>query len=172
MAINPRRIVAALAEANQLLDELGAAAADERLKWDSLEGETRFFAVLDRLAELANGDKALLDEGTLRLRRIKARAEKTREVMRRMLAEVGMGKGSLERPLYTATVSYGEPPLKLMDETELPEAFIRHSPDSRMIKAALLKGQTVPGAVLGNPEPVLTLRWRERERGAEEEGAE
>jgi len=152
--MNPREIEAAMADAAKLLAELGELG-DDKLKADTLEGETKVMAVLDHLAELANKDRRFIEEGQQRLKRLDTRASRIRDTMRRMLETLGLK--SVERPLYTATLSYRRNPV-VTDTTELPEAFMRHSPDMRMIGDMLRKGQEVPGATLGNPEPSLTIR--------------
>lgn len=142
-----------MSEAMQLLALL--PDADEKLRHDSLEGETRFFAVLDDLAELALADNKLVELARERIKRLEERAESHRNIIRQMLEIAALPK--VERPLFTASVSYPRKPI-VTDATELPDAFIRHAPDMVAIGKALRAGNELPGAVLGNPEARLTLR--------------
>jgi hypothetical protein len=63
----------------------------------------------------------------------------------------------LERPLYSASISYPRKPL-VTNAEELPDTYIRHAPDMVAIGKALRAGETIPGAELRNPEPQLTIR--------------
>lgn len=152
-APSPFRITAAVSEAMQLLAQL--PDDDERLKHDSLEGETRFFAVMDDLAEAALADAKLVELARERIKRIEARAERHRDIIRRMLEIAEMAKA--QRPLYSASVSYRSKPI-VTDQSLLPEAFIRRSPDMHLIAKALKDSNRIDGVELSNPSPVLTLR--------------
>src|SRR5438045_2374280 len=120
MSISPRRIEAAVSEAMQLLAEL--PGDDERLRHDSLEGETRFFAVLDDLAELALADARLVELAQERIKRLEERAERHRDILRRMLEAVELSKA--ERPLYTASIGYRTKAI-VTDRAALPDDLLR-----------------------------------------------
>jgi hypothetical protein len=152
VTISPRRIEAAMSEAMQLLAEL--PDDDDRLRHDSLEGETRFFAVLDDLAEQALSDARLVELARERIKRLEARADRHREILRRMLEVADLNKA--ERPLYTASYSYQRKAI-VTDLAALPRAFLREAADMRLLQRALKDGP-VEGAELSNPYPVLTLR--------------
>jgi hypothetical protein len=144
-----------MSEAMQLIASDPRLGRDPLLRYDTLEGNSRFFAALDDVAELAIADAKLLEMGEERLKRIKSRAAKSRHVMKRMLE--GVDLTGAERPLYTATISYPRKPL-VTNADELPPEFIRHAPDLVAIGKALRDGETIPGAELRNPEPTLTIR--------------
>ena len=153
MAINPARLTVVMSEVMKLVAQL--PEDDQQLKRDSLEGETDFYALLDRVAEIAIADARLVELGTERLKRIEKRADRHREIIKRMMEVAGEEK--IERPLFTASIGYRKPTPVITDPTLLPEAFVRRSPDMRLIARALQDG-AVPGAEQKNPQPVLTLR--------------
>lgn len=150
---SPHAIEQAVSEAMQLIAEL--PEDDQRLKHDTIEGETRYFAVLDDLAEQALADARLVELAKERIKRLEARAERHRNIICRMLEVVELNKA--ERPLYTASISYHRE-LVLVDEERVPDDFVRTSLDRPAIAKALRSGHEVRGAELGNAQPRLTLR--------------
>ena len=82
------RIEQAMSEAMRLIADL--PDDDDRLRHDTLEGETRFFAVLDDLAEEAVAASKLIELARERIKRLEARAEARRAILRRMLTVVGI----------------------------------------------------------------------------------
>lgn len=151
MSLSPTRLTAIMSQVLQLLAEL---PDDVRLVYDTLEGETGFFEALDSYAEAALADAKLVEMGEERVRRLKARSERNRKVVLRMLEIAGMTK--TERPLYTATVSYRSKPI-VTDTSAVPAKFMRQSADMHAIAKELKTGR-VPGVEQSNPSPVLTLR--------------
>jgi hypothetical protein len=151
-APHPAAIERAVSEAMQLLAEL--PEDDAKLIADSLEGETRFFAVLDSLAEAALADARLVEAARERIKRIETRAERHRDIIRRMLEVAEMRKA--ERPLFTASIAYRTKAL-VTNADALPEHLTRRSPDMIAIAKALKDG-AVPGAEISNATPTLTLR--------------
>ena len=120
----------------------------------SLESETDALELLDRVAEQAIADKELAAKASERAKRLGERAERARDIVKRMLEALELKK--IERPLFTASLAFHTKAI-VTDQAELPEAFIRHSPDMIAIGKALREGE-VPGATLSNPEPRLTIR--------------
>ena len=151
---SPQRLMAAVVAAQQAISAL-PDDADNALLLDTIEGESDVMEVMDRLAELAIADKLLAERAAERAKRIAARAERSRAVIARILEALELTK--LERPLYTASVSYHRE-LGSLDEAELPAEYWRHAPDKVAINKALRAGQPVPGASLGNDQPRLTIR--------------
>jgi hypothetical protein len=152
-APSPRQIEAAMSEAMQLLAEL--PDDDERLRHDSLEGETGFFAVLDGLAEQAMADARLVELARERIKRLEERSDRYRDIIQRMMEIAALHKA--ERPLYTASLSYRAKTM-VTDPDQLSDAVMRRAPDMVLIGKLLRDGQAVDGATLSNPQPVLTLR--------------
>jgi hypothetical protein len=73
-----------------------------------------------------------------------------------------LGIKSLESPDFTATLSPGKRPVKIVNEALLPDDLcrIKREPDKAKIKELLEAGTPLEGAILGNPQPVLTVRVR------------
>jgi uncharacterized tellurite resistance protein B-like protein len=154
-SISPRRLEAVMSETMQLLAEL--PQDDLKLRVDSLEGETGFFALLDHLAEIALSDTKLVELARERIKRLEARADSRRNIIRRMLeiAEVR----HTERPLYTASISRRQELQEVATNEVLPQAFIRSAPDKVLIKKVLGRGEEVPGYTLADRDDLtLTLR--------------
>jgi hypothetical protein len=139
----------------QLISSDPRLGRDPLLRYDTLEGNSRFFAALDDVAELAIADTKLVEIGEERLKRIKARAAKSRDMMKRMLE--GVDLTGADRPLYTATIATRRE-LAALDEAALPDEWWRRAPDKVAIKKALNAGQRIPGATLDNGETHLVLR--------------
>jgi hypothetical protein len=153
--ISPHRLVAVMSEAMQLLALL--PDADEKLRHDSLEGETRFFAVLDDLAEEALAATKLVEMARERIKRLEARADSRRDIIKRMLATAEFSK--IERPLFTGSISRRQELQEVATNEALPAAFIRSAPDKVLIAKTLRKGEDVPGYTLANKDDLtLTLR--------------
>src|SRR5215472_13050599 len=69
------------AEMSRALQLLAALPDDERLRRDTIEGETRVFEYLDAIADEVLADEALVDKGRERLKRLEARAERNRKLI-------------------------------------------------------------------------------------------
>lgn len=151
--ISPRRLEAAISAAQQALATLGSEP-DDQLRRDTIEGETEVFELMDRLAEQAIADKLLAERAADRAKRIEARADWNRDVLRKMLEALELNK--LERPVFTASIAYRTKTI-VTDQAALPADLLRTSPDMHAIARALKDGP-VAGAELSNPAPVLTLR--------------
>lgn len=151
---SPQRLLDALRDARELI---AALPEDERLRIDTIEGETQLWELLDCYAEAALADKALIDKARERLERLERRAERAQSIVRRILDSVGLTR--MERPLYTAFTTFRSKPI-VTDADELPASFMRTAPDMIAIGKTLRAGETVPGATLSNPEPSLTLSVR------------
>ena len=144
-----------MSEAMQLIAEL--PEDDQRLKHDSLEGETRYFAIMDDLAEAALADTKLVELAKERIKRLEARSALHRDIIKRMLEVVGLQK--TERPLYTASTRHGQELIEVPTNEELPAAFVRTAPDRILIGKTLRHGDAVPGYELHDKSDlVLTLR--------------
>jgi hypothetical protein len=68
-----------------------------------------------------------------------------------------LGVSPLERPLYSASISYPRKPI-VTDAMAVPDKFSRVSVDMIALGKALRAGETIPGAELKNPAPMLTIR--------------
>jgi hypothetical protein len=166
-----QRAMTALAQArDQLLALDPDMASDETLWADMLEGETQGdpMAVIDRLARAAIDADYLADATaehvkalSERRQRYTRRKEVCRRIVQAMLSELDLKK--IERADFTARI---QTPLKggihITDEKGVPDAYceITRTPKRSLIGDALDRGETVVGAVRGNPEPFLVVTVR------------
>jgi len=155
--LNPKRIEAAMSEAQQAIAMLPDADAQARFQ-HLCATETDVVVVLDRLAEQSIADRLLAEMAMGRARRLEERGDVARDLIRRMLEALEIDK--LERPTWTATVAEGPKAVIVEDENLVPQEFLRSSIDKNAIKRALKAGEDVPGAVLTNGMPVLRLLTR------------
>jgi Siphovirus Gp157 len=145
------RAMSAAMEAISALPDDG----DNVLLLNTIEGESDVLEVLDRVVEAAIADKKLAELARERAKRIEARADRARSVALQIIEALQVSP--LERPLYSASISYPRKPL-VTNADELPKEMIREAPDMVAIGKALRAGETIPGAELKNPEPQLTIR--------------
>ncbi len=149
-----------LASFPELADDAGALA-------DTVDGETELMDAITRLIRQSREDDAVeaaLDTIIVEMRerkaRIGSRSSKRREAALALLLAADVPK--LDRPDFTATVSNGRAKVMISDEAAVPLDLCRivRNPDKPAIKQALDAGREVPGALLSNPEPILTVRTR------------
>lgn len=155
MIVSPKALEAAMSAVDQIRAMLGEDA-DPDLRLGMIEGETDALALLDRIIEHVLADETLADGARARAKRLEARADRLRAVVSSVLIDK-LGVEKLERPLYTASIGHRAKPV-VTDATALPEAFVRHAPDMIAIGKALRQGDSVAGAELSNPAPVLTIK--------------
>ena len=151
MSLSPHRVLREMSRVDQLREELG-----EKFDMNSVESETDALEVLDAFVEAIIADEALANKAKERAKRLEARADKHRATVLAILQEK-LQVSSIERPLFTASISH-RTGVEITDEGSVPLEFQRIAPDKVAIAAALRKGEDVPGAVLGNAAPILTLR--------------
>lgn len=154
-------------ERANLLAAYPELAGDEQALADTLEGETGLpdaVAAMIRKARRAEAFEEacakLAAETRDRGSRFGQQAIALRNSALSLMQSADMNK--LEQPDFTASVSKGRGKVIIADETALPDAMFRttRAPDKAAIGDALKGGQTVPGALLSNPEPTLTVRTR------------
>jgi hypothetical protein len=155
-----------LAVRQRLLQDDPDLADDERLFADMLEGESGdAMEVLDRVLRAAVYAKTMAKAAKERAAEIGERAARyeRREASLRGAAFAvldALGLPKRELPDLTASIRAGQPAVVITDETALPEVFVRvkREPDKTLIGAALRAGREVPGAVMNNSMPTLTVR--------------
>lgn len=152
--LSPRAIEEAMSAAMRLLATMPPDSCDDLIR-DTLEGQTEFFEKLDALVEQAIADSKLSDMASERAKRLEKRADKPRAIILAMLEALALR--TVERPLYTATVSHTAKAM-VTDAEQLPDEFVRRAADMIAIRKALTHGEAVSGATLSNPQPVLTIR--------------
>ena len=135
---------------------------------DTLEGITDLHEMIAAVIRSALVDEALqrglssrLEEMKQRLVRLDQRSNKKRELALEAMTEVGLRK--LEQADFTASVRSGSPRLVVITEGSIPGAYWIPQPprlDRQSLLSDLKRGDDVPGAQLGNPKPVLTVRTK------------
>jgi hypothetical protein len=134
--------------------DLAPYADDERTFLDTLDGETDFLSLLDKLIEAEAADRATasaIDERMKALRhranRIEWRADALRCIQRDMLTAAGLRK--IERPAATLSIRAGSLSVQITDADAVPTQLRRPGPpDKAAIKAAIKAGEDVPGVHL------------------------
>ena len=143
-----------MSAAQQAMAKAGDAI-DEKLRRDTIEGESSAFELMDRYADAVMADEVLAKLARERALRLEKRAAANRDVIERMLIALELGE-PLERATYTASLGHRSTAV-ITDASLLPDELVKHSPDMRLITKVLLDGVSVDGATLSNPEPHLIL---------------
>ena len=144
------------------------ADIDEATLADTLEGLTDIHEVLAAIVRSALFDEALAEglKGHIqllqgRLQRLTERGAERRRIARDAMVEVDIKK--IAAPDFTVSVRAGSPSLQVVDEAVIPEPYWEPR-EPRLNRAELLadlkRGLEVPGSLLSNPEPVLSVRVR------------
>lgn len=164
MKINPEQV---RLQISNLLLQYPELADDEELRADMIEGETEAPELLAMLVRrigetkaIAEGTKAYVQELCARGQRLDRRVDGIRSLIHKIMDDVRLPK--LELAEATLSIRAGTQKVVLTDETALPDDCVKviRNPDRTAIKEKLTSGETVPGAVLSNPEPSLTIRTR------------
>ena len=135
---------------------------------DTLEGITDLHEMIAAVIRSALVDEALqaglrtrIEDMRQRLARLAERGLKKRQLAVEAMNEAGLKK--LEQPDFTASARLGAPPLVVTSDQAIPEAYWIPQPprlDRQTLTADLRHGDEVPGACLGNPNPILTVRTK------------
>ena len=166
--VDPLRLE--LAHHEYLLDRLRKdfPDADEETIADTASGETNLTDMLGVVLRSMLDDKALaaalrerMGDMQSRLGRIDLRTEKKRALIIEVMERAALKK--LAEPDFTASLRAGRPPIVLIDEAAVPGEYWRPQPaklDKQHLYAVLRDGRDIPGAVLGNAEPTISVRTR------------
>ena len=164
-------VMNAVNELEQVRDQLVAICPDieqdEALFADMLEGEAGdSLRIIEHLIDASVESDALADAVTARQKDLaerKVRFEKRRDAYRTVALQVleRINLRKLERASWTASIRALPPPVHI-DETVLPEVWWRtkREPMKAEIRKALLAGDPVDGAQLGNAATGLSIRTR------------
>jgi len=108
--------------------------------------------------DMATAARYRATEATERARRFEARRDRYKGLI--LAAMDTMGWRKREYPEATISMRAPQPGVQIIDETELPEGFIKtkREPDKAAIRTALNNGLAVPGAVLSNGLPAVQIR--------------
>ena len=152
--ISPYKLERAMSAVARLKAELAEQDADMILA--SIESETNALELMDKVIEAVVADEELVERGTARLKRITARANRHRLILKAMMTEIAE---RVERPLATLSVSHRTELAEVPTNEELPAAFLRSAPDKTLITKTLRAGEQVPGYELREkPDLTMTLR--------------
>jgi len=164
--MDPKREAEAVAK---LRASVAAVDADDAtLLLDTIEGETRFFDVVDALlrrmvANQVNVTGLLAAEADMATRRERFEQSIATD---RALIEQAMTIAELdkiERPVATLSLAARPPKVMIETEADIPAEFWKASDptlDRKALAAALKAGRTIPGAVLSNAAPSLQARFK------------
>lgn len=168
---SPFRIERAMAEAQAfragLLAHDPELAGDPDLILDTMDGETDALDLARRLVRFAlaaegqaRAAKERADALAARAKRFRDRSATARGTVLAMMDALGVKR--LDDPEFTASRGMGRQSVHVSDADAIPDALVRveRVPDAAAIKQALDAGQDVPGAVLSNSSPTLTVRTR------------
>jgi len=144
-----------------------AALDDEhaQLLQEMIEANTELLPFLAALVKrskeaeaYAAGLDLLITDLASRLERYQGRAAALRSLMFSAMQWCDVQK--IELPAATLSIRAGTPKVVITDEAAIPAALTRTKvePDKTAIKAQLSLGVDVPGAMLSNAEPSLTVR--------------
>jgi Siphovirus Gp157 len=135
---------------------------------DTLEGITDLHEMIAAVIRSALVDEALqaglrsrLEEMRQRLARLEVRGTKKRQLALDAMCDVGLKK--VEQPDFTASARSGMSPLLVLADNLIPETYWVPQPpklDRQTLLADLKRGEVIPGAELGNPQPCLAVRTK------------
>ena len=142
--------------------------ADEETLLDTLEGMTNLNEMVTEVVRSRQEDLALvaalrmrLSDMQARLGRLEERADRKKEIVATVMERAGLKK--LMQPDFTLSLRLTSPPLVVVDEAQIPDAFWKpQAPklDRQGLIGALKNGRDVPGATLGNGGMTISVRMK------------
>lgn len=155
------------AEVARLLERFPELAEDGDLALDTFEGETDLFSVITRAVnERADADTMA---GAIRQRisdlsERKARFDRKADAMKSLIQGLMDATGQEKITLPEATIFVTKPreSVNVTDVDALPQGFysVSRTADKTALKAALMAGETIPGAELQIGLAGLTIRTK------------
>lgn len=152
----------------RLLDEDSALEHDEAAL-DELLGaaEADIEEILARLLRAARHAKVMAEASATQIEDMqarKARFVRRNETFRATAFAIldALGKAKIELPDITASIRPGQPSVQITDEDAIPDIYVHteRKIDKQTIASVLKSGAEVPGAVLSNGLPSLSMRTR------------
>ena len=141
---------------------------DEQALRDTLEGISDLPEALAAAVRNYLGDLALaaalgmrISDMQERLNRFEARAERIRALLTQVMERAQINK--LQEPDFTVSLRAIPPGLVVCNETDIPQEFWKpQAPklDKKGLLAALVTGQAIPGANLGNGGTTISVRTK------------
>lgn len=150
----------------RLMSEFGLDENEETLR-DTLEGATDLQDLIAKAAREARHEEAMakaiadiVSEAQERKNRRLAKAERLRGAISWAMQDAGLPK--IDAPDMTISQRMGQPKVVYTDDdpARWPDdmCVTKRELDKQKIKAALMSGESLPAAHLGNVMPVLTIR--------------
>ena len=141
---------------------------DQETLTDTLEGATSLTELLSSVVRRQLGEqslvkalKARIEEMRARLSRLEARVQRSRELISAAMEQAGLSR--ITEPDFTLSLRAGVRPLMVIDEEAIPDAYWAPQPAKlkrQDLRQALGDGKDIPGAVLGNAQPTVSVRTR------------
>jgi hypothetical protein len=141
---------------------------DEQTLADTVEGLTDLHEIVQAVIRSALADEALvrglkcrISDMQGRLDRLEDRASKRRQIAKDVMVELDLKK--INAPDFTASIRPGTAALMVIDEEAVPSIYWQPSEprlNRQELASELKQGAEIAGAVLSNPEPVLSVRTR------------
>jgi hypothetical protein len=135
---------------------------------DTLEGATSLVEVLSAVVRhqldnqtLATALKIRIEEMRARQSRLETRVKRARELVSVAMEQAGLSK--ITEPDFTLSLRPGVRPLMIIDEEAIPDLYWELQPAKlkrQDLRSALGDGKNIPGAVLGNAQPTVSIRTR------------
>lgn len=152
-------------EINLLLAEYPQLASDEDLMRDTLEGNTRFNEIMDRLLLEMRDNETLAEATSQRIGKLRERQTRMthrvqfyRALMHRLLTLTGLKSVALSEA--KVSVCKSQDKVIIVDESVITDEYMitKKEPNKTAIKKALKEGKSVSGAVLSNGGETITVR--------------
>ena len=149
----------------ELLERFPELQEDDDALGDTLYGESDLTDTIAQIIRSALEDERLAESVSEHLAKLRVRKDRLegRATRKRALALYAMQEGSLPKITqsdFSAHIGRSRGKVIITDEENLALEFIRlkREPDKKAIGEALRNGDTVDGATLSNPEPILTVK--------------
>lgn len=151
----------------ELLKAYPELDAEDETLLGTLEGESNIDNMIASVVRSLDEDEdfaewlgeriAKLD---LRRQRLKMRAQKKRQLVAQVMADIGIK--TIRADDLTVTQGYTHPSVVVVAEQDIPNEYFRTKTITEINKAAikdgLKAGDSIPGATLSNPQPMITVR--------------
>jgi hypothetical protein len=141
---------------------------DEQTLADTVEGLSDLHEILQAVIRAALADEALarglkcrISDMQGRLDRLEDRASKRRQIAKDVMVKLDLKR--VTAPDFSASLRPGIPALVVLNEDAVPKTYWEPGEPRlrRQVLASDIKGGAeVSGAILSNPEPILSVRTR------------
>lgn len=155
------------AEIAKLIEAHPELAEDEALRFDTIEGETNAYRIIERALEqrqeaemMAGAVSSRLVEMSERRGRFERKSEAMKMLIKSIMKAANLPKLAL--PEATLSITKARETVGIIDINELPQGFFKtiRQADKAAIKDALAGGQDVPGAALVIGSEGLMIRTK------------